>query len=172
MVTKIIYLDFQDPGVIQYIQVSRYDSGLRAFEFHLMNGSSIYSIPANSSITFRGTKPDRNGFAYDCTYTSTTGVVIVNCTEQMTAVPGDVRCQLVIVDTNYRRLGTFVFILHVINSSTDDGTIYSDSDLSYAEEVLNSLQGIATFDNRVESLENIRVSYIASDTRIHISNKS
>lgn len=140
MVTKVICLDLKDPSVVPEIHVPRGDSGLRAFEFHLHDGHDIYTIPANVSITIRGTKPDKNGFSYACSYTSSTGVVVANCTEQMTAVVGDTICQLVLVDTSSNRIATFCFHLIVERSATDDGTIYSDSDMAYAEQVLNRIQ--------------------------------
>lgn len=144
MVTKVMYLDLKDPSVVPEIHVPRGDSGLRAFEFHLLDGSSIYTIPTNVTITIRGTKPDKNGFTYPCTYTSSTGVVVANCTEQMTAVVGDTICQLVLVDTNSNRIATFCFHLIVERSATDDGTIYSDSDMAYAEQIVNRIQSDGT----------------------------
>lgn len=145
MVTKVLYLDLQDPGIIHRIPVSRYDSGLRAFEFHLLDNGLPYQIPTGSSITIQGTKPDKNGFTYSCTYDATTGVVTANCTEQMTAVLGDVKTQLVVVDTNQKRVATFLFFICVHQSAVTDGTVFSDSELAYAEQVINNLQSIDAY---------------------------
>lgn len=140
MITKALYLDLQNPGVRQVITVSQYDSGLRAFEFRLLNGSQIYQIPSNVTITLQGTKPDRNGFVYSCSYTSSTGTVMADCTEQMTAVAGEVLCQLILVDSSENRIGTFVFIINVEKGAVNDETIVSTDDIKYVEDVLNRLQ--------------------------------
>lgn len=149
-VTKILYLDLQDQNVTPVVRVSRYDSGLRAFEFHLMDGSEIFTIPSNVSITLRGTKPDKNGFSYACTFTQSTGIVRANLTEQMTAVVGCVFCQIVIVDTNRNRIASFCFYLIVEKSATDENTIYSDSDLAYVEEAMNAIQSITAANNLLQ----------------------
>lgn len=140
MITKALYLDLQNPGVRQVITVSQYDSGLRAFEFRLLNGSQIYQIPSNVTITLQGTKPDRNGFVYGCSYTSSTGMVIADCTEQMTAVAGEVLCQLILVDSSENRIGTFVFIINVEKGAINNETIVSTDDIKYVEDILNRLQ--------------------------------
>lgn len=174
MVTKIIDLDLKDPNIVPAIHVSKLDSGLRAFEFHLYDGDAIYQIPSNVSITIQGTKPDKNGFVYGCSYTQSTGVVIANCAEQMTTVVGDVVCQLVLVDTNNERVASFVFILVVHKSATDSNTVYSDSDLAYANEVLNNLQSVGAYADALNNLNTkvnrIQMTYISSEERINFNN--
>ena len=146
MIIKHIYLNLKDPEITPVIiRVPRYDSTLRSFRFHLMDGDVVYTIPSDVSITIRGTKPDRNGFSYTCSYTSSTGIVAVNCRQQMTAVTGDTVCQLVIVDTNNKRLASFTFYLIVEHSATEESTVYSNSDMAYARDVLNRLQNVETY---------------------------
>lgn len=146
MIIKHIYLNLKDPEITPVIiRVPRYDSTLRSFRFHLMDGDVIYTIPNDVSITIRGTKPDRKGFSYTCSYTSSTGVVAVNCRQQMTAVTGDTICQLVIVDTNNKRLASFTFYLVVEHSSTEESTVYSNSDMAYARDVANRLGSVEAY---------------------------
>ena len=138
MVTKIIDLNLKDLSVVPAIHVTKLDSGLRAFEFHLYDEDEKYEIPTNISITFQGTKPDKNGFVYGCSYSE--NVVTVNCTEQMTAVEGQVRCNLVLVDTNKNRIASFLIYLFVLPIAVDEDTVISDSDLDYIQQVLNLIQ--------------------------------
>ncbi len=164
MVTKIIELDLKDPNIVPAIHVSKLDSGLRAFEFHLNNGDEIYQIPSNAAITFQGTKPDKNGFVYGCSYEG--NIVTVNCTQQMTAVEGCVKCSLVIVDTDENRIASFLLYIIVFPIGVDDSTVISDSEIAYSNEVINNLQSIGAYDNRLKALEAKRlmtVEYISSN---------
>ena len=153
-VVKLVNLDLKDRGVVPIISVPRYDSGLRTLEFHLFDGDSVYAIPSNASVTMRGTKPDRNGFVYSCSTNNSAGIVSINCTTQMTAVLGDVYCQVVIIDTSGKRVASFVFILKVEKASIDDGTVISDSDLAYVVEVLDKIQISGTLMEQFERLAN------------------
>ena len=163
MVTKIIDLNLKDPTIVPAIHVSKLDSGLRAFEFRLYNGDELYNIPSNVSITLQGIKPDKNGFVNGCTYNG--NVVNVDCTEQMTAVEGSVRCNLVLVDTNRNRIASFLFYILVLPIGVDDKTVISDSEIAYANEVINELQSVGAYDNRLKVIENknlMTVQYISS----------
>ena len=157
MVTKIIDLDLKDPSVTPNIYVTKLDSGLRAFEFHLYCGSEEYTIPSNVSITFQGTKPDKNGYVYGCSYSK--NVVTVNCTEQMTAVEGESVCNLVLLDTNNKRIATFLMYMFVLPTAVDTETIISDSEIAYANEVINKLQNIGAY----ASLVNNKLEFVRYD---------
>lgn len=174
MVVTKVDLDLNSRGVVPRIEVSRMDSGLRVFEFTLYDGETLYTVPSNASITLQGTKPDRKGFSYNCTYTASTGTVRVSCTEQMTAVVGEVVCQLVVVDTSKKRVASFAFIINVNKSATDEKTIYSDSDLAYADQVLNQLGSVGAYGAALQNLTNrvdrINMSYNASTESIILTN--
>lgn len=139
-VTSVLYLDLNNLDVIHRIYVPQYDSGLRVFEFHLTDNGNIYTIPSNATITIQGTKPDKNVFTYSCSYVSNTGIVRVNCKEQMTVIAGEVICQVVMVDSSGNRLGTFSFILVVERAGMVKGTPQSDSEIAYAVQTLNDIQ--------------------------------
>ena len=161
-VIKLVNLDLKDRGVVPVISVPRYDSGLRTFEFHLFDGNNVYQIPNSTVVTLRGTKPDKNGFIYNCGVNSSAGIVYVDCTTQMTAVMGDVYCQIVIVDDHSRRIASFIFILKVEKASIDDGTVISDSDLAYVVEVLDRIQMSGSLmqqcDNLLHEFDELEVS--------------
>ena len=140
MVTNSLTLNLRDQTVIPRIVVPQYDSVLRMFEFRLLDGDNVYTIPSNVTITLQGTKRDLNIFVESCTYTASTGIVRVNCTEQMTAVPGDVRCNLVLVDSFNNRIGSFLFYIEVEEAGVEKGTPQIDSQLSYTVQVLNDIQ--------------------------------
>lgn len=166
MVTKVIDLDLKDPSIVPAIHVTKLDSGLRAFEFHLYDGNEVYKIPSNVSITFQGTKPDKNGFVYGCTHNE--NVVTVNCTEQMTAVAGQVLCNLVLTDTEKNRIASFLLYLVVLPIAVDDTTVISDSEIAYASEVINELQSVGAYKDMLNNkLEFIR--YDSGAETVYIS---
>ena len=150
-VIKTLYIDLRDPTIIPEIHVPRNDSRLRVFKFYLYDGETEYEVPTDASVTIQGRKPDRNGFTYECSYAG--NLVAVNCREQMTAVIGDTICQIVIVENTTKRVSSFIFHLIVEESATDDTTVYSESDLAYAVQVINELQSIGAYNNRLVALE-------------------
>lgn len=160
MVTRVIDLDLSGPCIVPMIHVSKLDSGLRAFEFHLYDSGELYQIPSNVTITFQGTKPDKNGFVYGCTFEN--NIVRVNCTEQMTAVEGVVKCDLILVDRNENRIASFLMHLFVHNIAVDDDTVFSDSDLDYIQQVLNKIQSNGTLQFINYSSETIYLRQITS----------
>ena len=171
MVYSDIYLNLQSPGVIPYIKVSQLDSGIRSFRFHMLDGDEKWIIPSNVSVTIKGTKPDRNGFDFGGEYTG--NIVTVLCREQMTAVNGEIRCKLIFVDTDENRIASFSFFLEVERDSTDDNTVYSESSIDYANQVITQLQGIGAYGDRLSNLENnlsnISFYYVESEEQAYFS---
>lgn len=119
-------LDISPGGVLPRIHASQYDMG-RTFTFTLYDGVSTYSIPAGSTVTVEGIKPDRHGFQYAVTSWSGSTVTITT-TQQMTAVMGDVQCEIRIKKDDVD-IGTANFILAVEMSPLNDETIVSDTEL-------------------------------------------
>ena len=171
MVYSDIYLNLQSPGVIPYIRVSQLDSGIRSFRFHILDGDVEWTIPSNVSVTMKGTKPDKNGFDYGGEYEG--NIVTVLCREQMTAVNGDIRCKLIFVDTDQNRIASFSFFLEVEKDSTDDDTIFSESSIDYANQVITNLQGVGAYGDRLSNLErsmsNISIYYVDSEEQAYFS---
>lgn len=138
-------------GIIPIVYVNQYDKGYEK-RFLLYKGAEPFNIADNMSVTIRGTKGDNHGIINSVSTTVESNLVSVTLTEQMTAVEG-VRnvYELRIVDTNNLLVGTVNFILAVEPSALNDETIISDSDLSYAEDVYNRLQGVEAYYNKFEN---------------------
>lgn len=138
-------------GIIPIVYVNQYDKGYEK-RFFLYKGAEPFNIADNMSVTIRGTKGDDHGIIDSVSTTVGSNLVSVTLTEQMTAVKGIRNVyELRIVDTNDLLVGTVNFILAVEPSSLDDGTIISDSDLSYAEDVYNRLQSVEAFKNQLDA---------------------
>lgn len=138
-------------GIIPIVYANQYDKGYEK-RFLLYKGAEPFNIADNMSVTVRGTKGDNHGIINSVSSTVGSNLVSVTLTEQMTAVEG-VRnvYELRIVDTNGLLVGTVNFILAVEPSALNDETIISDSDLSYAEDVYNRLQGVEAYYNKFEN---------------------
>lgn len=147
MVTQTINLNMVPGSVYPVVHVNQFDNDAGALIFKLYNGAA-FSIPSSSAVVINGTKPDGYGFTYPATYSGNT--VTADLTEQMTAVVGEVKCELRITKgTNV--VGTQDFILLVEPAALDENTVISDSDIpaisaasTYASEAAASAADAAT----------------------------
>lgn len=102
------------------INVNQYDyddpeyAGRLVFNL-IYNGTGYDMTGATASI--QGTKPDGKVFAYDASVNGS--VVRARLTEQMTAVYGRTVGNLIVMDANGNRIGTFAFWLEVQKSAID-----------------------------------------------------
>jgi len=147
MITQTINLNMVPGSVYPVIHVSQYDNDSGALKFNLFNGSA-FSVPAGSAVVINGTKPDGYGFSYSATYSG--NVVTANVTQQMTAVAGEVKCELRITK-NSDIIGTQNFTLMVEPAALDNNTVISDSDIpaiaaaaDYAASASSSASAAAT----------------------------
>lgn len=117
------------------VHADQYDHGTGRLVIKLYNGDEPYS-PVGS-VMIQGTKPDGKGFAYTATLDGNT--VTADLTEQMTAVSGDVRTQIVVTEES-GRTGTFAFILNIQTSALPDGSDMSESEIAVLEELVESAE--------------------------------
>lgn len=126
MITQRINLNLIPGGVLPRINVSQYDTGSRTLELVLYNGDTAYNVPTGSSVYVVGTKADKTGFEYSCTYDD--NVVSVDITDQMTVFGGEVMTEIRILKDG-DQIGTGNFIINVEPTALADDTIISETDL-------------------------------------------
>lgn len=133
MITQAINLNLIPGQVLPRVNVSQYDSGTRTLQMTLFNGEQIFNVPSGASGFIQGTKPDRTGFQYAATVTAGSNIVTIDITQQMTAVKGEVVCELVLANDD-DRIATVNFILYVEAAALADDTVISETDLPLIEE--------------------------------------
>lgn len=141
MITQTLKLNLIPGQVLPRVNVSQYDAGTRTLQMLLYNGDQAFNISAGLGGFVQGTKPDRTGFQYAATVTEGSNVVTLVITQQMTAVSGEVTCELVIANGN-DRIATVNFILYVEPAALADDTVISDTELPLIEEAAELAQRI------------------------------
>lgn len=121
-------------------------------QFRIMNGAQPFNVPEGVSCTIRGTKGDNFGYAADVAVTAGSNIVTVTLTEQLTAVAGAGNIfELVFVGaSDDMKVSTENFLLDVERAALGEDTVVSDSDLAYADQVLNQLQSVGAVNAQVQ----------------------
>lgn len=162
MITQHINLNMIPDSEPAILRVDQYDTGTGRIVAHLYNGDVSYSPASGATVVIQGTKPDLHGFSYTAGVSGNT--VTANLTQQMTAVSGDTRAQIVVTETS-GRTGTFVFILRVQESALQDDTDISDTEIpaimdlaaanaARAEAAADEAEGWATHGPYINSTNN------------------
>lgn len=121
MIEQKINIDMIPGGPLPIVQASQFDVQTNAVAFTLYRGSELFTLPAGAGVLVNGKKPDSTGFSYSAASASGS-TVRINVTKQMTAVFGDVICELRI-SSGQQDVGTCNFILRVERSPLDDAVI-------------------------------------------------
>lgn len=156
MITQELDLNMVPGTVPPVINVSQFDTGARTFIFTLYNGATLFN-GAVASCRIEGIKPDNKGFSYNARYSN--GVVTADCTEQMTAVAGNVLCELRLLENDEKTLGTLNFILCVEKSPMNEETDISETEIpaivdlarSHERAAANSASQAANSANQASS---------------------
>lgn len=149
MITQSFDLNLIPEQAPVVVHCDQYDKGTGRLIIKLYEGDVAYS-PSGTAI-IQGIKPDNKGFTYSATLVGNT--VTADLTEQMSAVSGHVRCQVVVTEST-GRTGTFAFILDVQASALPLDTDLSDSDYQFIEEAIeDAQQAIEDAQDAVEDSE-------------------
>ena len=144
-----IVLNLVPGGVMKMVHVNQADKNID-IQFQIMNGNQPYNIPEGWTGTIRGTKGDAFGYSAAVTVTAGSNVVTVHLKEQLTAVAGVGNIFELVFASTSAKVSTENFILAVERSALNDETVISESDLVYANQVLNQLQSVAAVDQQVQ----------------------
>lgn len=143
MYTQAINLDVIPAGVRPVIHVSQFDNHVQALRFTLYKDNQPFTIPSGAAVLINGYKPDNTAFSYAATATSGQTATF-SVTQQMTAVPGDVECELR-VRTASEIIGTLNFILRVEKAPLTDDSVLSETDIPLIEQAVDIAANLAEY---------------------------
>jgi hypothetical protein len=129
------------------VHVSQYDHDAGALVFNIYDGDTEFSIPPDATIIMQGTKPDKQFFLYQCDGFSG-NTVTCSVHDQMTAVAGNVECELRIYSGG-NGVGTANFTLSVEHAAVADDSVTSADTLTALSEIENTV--IASRDSAASS---------------------
>lgn len=144
---------------MKMVHVNQADKNMD-IQFQIMNGNQPFNVPEGWTGTIRGTKGDAFGYAAAVTVTAGSNLVTAHLKEQLTAVAGVGNVFEIIFASTSAKVSTENFILAVEKSALNDETVISESDLVYANQVLNQLQSVAAVNQQVQQNK----SNIAAET--------
>lgn len=150
MTSQTINLDMIPQNVPPIIHVSQYDKGQTWF-FNLFVGDSAFSVPAGSTVTIQGTKPDKTGFQYSCTYSGSQ--VTATEEQQMTVIAGDTPAEIRITKSG-QIIGSINFIIRVEPAALTDNTVISETDLPLIEQAIEDLPLVEQYKEDAEAWAN------------------
>ena len=179
MITTQIELDVSPGGIAPVIHVSQYDTGSRTLLFNLVATAGDLILPNSTHAEIRGTKPDGNGFSYECQIVGKQ--VTADLTEQMTAAAGKAVCEIVLytgtparedqaASADFTQLCTANFILYVERAALDKDTVKSASEIRQLINVIDRtdelLTAAETIDEAREDIEQMTESTRADMTAL------
>ena len=147
MTNQSFNLELIPKGVPPIIHVSQYDKG-QTWTITVTENGIPFSIPANTSVTVQGTKPDATGFQYSGTASNSVVTFIVQ--QQMTVLAGEYDCELVLVNGN-DQVATINFILDVEAAALNDETIISETELPLIEQAAELGAVIDTYAQQIHA---------------------
>lgn len=156
MYTQTLNLNLISRGIKPVIHVSQFDNQVNAFIFKLFYGDTVYSIPNNVAVLFNGLKPDGTVFSFAArSYSGNT--VYCDCDQQVTAVDGDVECELRIRSAT-EIIGTINFLIRVEKSPLNNDSVISETMIPLIEQAVDIAANLAeyietTLDARNEAVE-------------------
>lgn len=136
--TQSIELDLSC-GAPPVIQAKQGDDGARIVKITLLSNGVAYAPPAGATARFRALKPD--GYSVDNPAALSAGVVTVELTAQTLAVPGTVKADVVLTDSDGDILSTGTF--HIIVEPAPVGkNIASSNEFITLQELIKKAEGL------------------------------
>jgi hypothetical protein len=137
-----IAVDMVPGGIPETIRISQYDKSMRKFAVRLLMDGVSYTIPGGYTATVSGTKPDGCGFSDACSVSGDT--VTVTVSDQMSAVPGDIPCEITLFKEGEGRIASANFLLRVEKAALMSDDIISESSIPVFEKLVSVAAGSAS----------------------------
>lgn len=143
MYTQNINLSIIPTGVRPVVPCSQYDNHLTALRFTLYKDNAPFSVPSGAAVLINGYKPDNTGFSYAAAGINGQTVTFA-VTQQMTAVSGDVLCELRIRSQD-EIIGSLNFILRVEPAPLQNDSVLSETEIPLIEQAVDIAANLAQY---------------------------
>ena len=141
LLSKDITLGFyNDTGIIN-LPVSQYDAG-RVISIAFTNDGKRFAIPENTSVFLKAVKPDGKQINTDEWCSIQDNRVNIRLSKQITAVPGTVKCELVLSDSTGKQYTSSRFRIMVSKSVHNDENLLSTDTYKNIIDVLLELEAL------------------------------
>ena len=131
---------------------SQYDTG-RIFNVHIVDQGEDWTIDEGYTATLNAVKPDGNVYTQALTTTSSYAQIVTD--DQLTAVAGNVLCEVRFASEYNEDIGTANFVIRVERSPLDGGVV-SDSVIGATQTAIAELQ------TELSSIESVLASYTSA----------
>lgn len=139
MQTQVISLDMVPGGIPPVVHISQNDTAARKFYFRILNNGELFDCTGLSAY-IQGIKPDGASFSYECSVYQYS--IQRSCTEQISAVAGQVIAELKLLDGD-GIVGTANFIIDVEPDPLGNATA-SQSEITEFQALVNAASGYAS----------------------------
>lgn len=133
MVTQRVKLNLSPKGIMPVVYATQYDTEEREIEVVIYDDTDLYTIPSLYHVHCVGTKEDKTGFDYECSFSG--AVVTVKITDQMTVFDGDIECGIIIISDTGKKMGLLNFILRNQKNALSEDTVVSETDIPVIESL-------------------------------------
>ena len=122
---KQLSLDFHQSTSREEVKVKKGDNK-RQIRISLVDGGKPYRISEGCYAAMTGTKPDGKKIFNECSIDGNT--IVYNVTNQTSAVPGVVNCEVVLYDADDQRITSSKFTILVVDTEYTEGDDIESSD--------------------------------------------
>lgn len=161
-------------GIPQTCHASQYDVG-RQIRLDLFDGFTPYVIQSGDTFTLNVRKPDNHVITETVTGTEGNTYLVIETTEQMTAVTGKNLCEIR-VENDGDNIGSLNFIMQVERDVIADGipseSVIEDLDALVAEAVGDDFYTKSEVDEALSDKANANNVYTKAETDSALSNKA
>lgn len=141
LLSKDITLGFyNDTGIIN-LPVPQYDTG-RVISIGFTNDGKRFEIPENTTVFLKAVKPDGRQVNTDEWCSIQDNQVVIQISRQLSAVPGTVKCELVLGDTTGKQYTSSRFNIVVGKAVHNDENLTSTDTYKNILDILLELDGL------------------------------
>ena len=137
---KKIKLDVARPNKIKPIIAKQLDKDSRYINVSFENEGIPFNVSTGTSVVLNAEKPDQTNICTDC-MVNDDGTVTAELTNQTLALPGMVKCDISIIESE-QKLTTTSFYIKVESASCDEHTITSSDEFSAFTDAMSKLTAV------------------------------